>query len=229
MSSSLSSNSYFNKLQVNRLKAQEIKSDNILPQSISWLFSAVFTTATFNRDSTGGVLVFNKSDVSSVIQFSDRPFRKTMDITTSEFVSYFTLKGSNSFEKDPPNVVLNHNEEQRTYTMSLASEDSDKVSFNLVLLPGESHNLSTVSGLMNLFVDNISFWAKVLKFFGFSGFDHISNHPPTTSDKVVWNLAHTFYLWKGVLYKKDNSNIIGNAAAKVANPFHVYTPPGETR
>ena len=155
MSSSLSSNRYVNKLQVNRLKAQEIKSDNVLPQSISWLFSAVFTTATFNRDSTGGVLVFNKSDVSSVIQFSDRPFRKTMDITVSEFVSYFTLIGSNSFEKDPPNVVLNHNEEQRTYTMSLASEDSDKVSFNLVLLPGESHNLSTVSGLMNLFVDDL--------------------------------------------------------------------------
>ena len=191
MSSSLSSNRYVNKLQVNRLKAQEIKSDNVLPQSISWLFSAVFTTATFNRDSTGGVLVFNKSDVSSVIQFSDRPFRKTMDITVSEFVSYFTLIGSNSFEKDPPNVVLNHNEEQRTYTMSLASEDSDTVSFNLGLLPGESHNLSTVSGLMNLFVDTItiSIGAQILKDLGVSGTDGIPPAKETQADKIIWETA----------------------------------------
>ena len=49
-SSSLLPSKYFDKLQVNRLKANYIKSDNVYPQSPSYLFSAVFNNATFDRN-----------------------------------------------------------------------------------------------------------------------------------------------------------------------------------
>ena len=45
-SSSLLPSKYFDKLQVNRLKSNEIKSDYILSESPSYLFSAVFDNAT---------------------------------------------------------------------------------------------------------------------------------------------------------------------------------------
>ena len=42
LSNTLLPSKYFYKLQVNRLKANDIKSDNIIPTSPSYLFSAVF-------------------------------------------------------------------------------------------------------------------------------------------------------------------------------------------
>ena len=74
-SSSLLPSKYFDKLQVNRLKANEIKSDNIYPNRPYYLFSVVFNTAIFERNKTGGTLIITKSDTESIIQFSDRPFR----------------------------------------------------------------------------------------------------------------------------------------------------------
>ena len=153
-SNSLLDNRSFNKLAVNRLEAQAIQSDNISSQTPSYLFSAVFDNATFDRNSTGGTLTFTKDDVVSIIQFSDRPFRKTENISITEFVNLFTLGGSNSFEKDPPNMVLVHNEEQRTYEMKLSSQSENQAIFTLLLLPGETHDLTTVTGRMSLFVDN---------------------------------------------------------------------------
>ena len=147
-SSSLLASKYFDKLQVNRLKAIDIKSDNIYPESPSYLFSAVFNNAQFDRNNTGGTLRFTKDDIQSVIQFSDRPFRQTQNITYEDFVSLF-----NAFAEDPPNAVLVHSEEQRTYKVVLSSSTENEAVFDLELLPGEIHNLSSVSGRMNLFVD----------------------------------------------------------------------------
>lgn len=153
-SSSLLSNKIFNKLQVNRLEAQSIRSDNISSLTPSNLFSAVFT-GNFSRNSTGGTLTFTNSNLDSVIQFSDRPFRQTSNITFQQFVSLFGISesGSNTFAEDPPNAVLVHNEEQRTYIVRLASSDTNSVTFNLELLPGEKHNLDDVNGRMSFFVD----------------------------------------------------------------------------
>ena len=69
------------------------------------------------------------------------------------FISLFEILGINSFEEDPPNEVLLHSEEQRTYIIRLLNSDTDSATFSLELLPGESHNLNTVSGRMSLFVD----------------------------------------------------------------------------
>ena len=153
-SSSLLPSKYFDKLQVNRLKANDIKSDNIIPTSPSYLFSAVFNNAIFDRNNTGGTLTITKDGTESIIQFSDRPFRKTENINFDSFVSLFSAPGNNSFEEDPPNGVLTHDEEQRTYIITLLNSDTDSAIFSLELLPGETHNLNTISGRMNLFVDN---------------------------------------------------------------------------
>ena len=157
-SSRILSSKAVDKLQVNRLDAQEIRSYNISGQNPQYLFSAVFNNGNFTRDSTGGTLTFTRSDVDSIIQFSDRPFRQTDNISFEEFVSLFgiTDSGSNTFAEDPPNAVLVHEEEQRTYIVRLASSDSNSVTFNLELLPGESHNLENVNGRMSFFVDNQS-------------------------------------------------------------------------
>lgn len=91
---------------------------------------------------------------NDVIQFSERPFRETDKITIQNFVNLFTLSGPDSFKEDPPNMVLVHSEEQRTYVMKLSSQSNNQVVFTLELLPGETHNLTNVTGKMNLFVDN---------------------------------------------------------------------------
>lgn len=165
-SNSLLSNRNFNKLVVNRLDALKIRSNNIASQTPSYLFSAVFNNGNFNRNLTGGTLTFVKSNVDSIIQFSDRPFRQTKYITFEQFVSLFTnVNGSNTFEEDPPNGVLVHSEEQQTYEITLIDESyesgNEYSKFNLKLLPGENHGLNTVTGRMNFFVDNNSIPPKV--------------------------------------------------------------------
>jgi hypothetical protein len=162
-SSRILSSKAVNKLSVNRLEAQAIRSDNISSQTPSYLFSAVFNNGNFTRNETGGTLTFTKSEVHSIIQFSDRPIRQTGTISFEQFVSLFGVldSGSNTFAEDPPNAVLVHEEEQRTYIVRLASSDSNSVTFNLELLPGESHNLGDINGRMSFFVD--SFWEIVIK------------------------------------------------------------------
>jgi len=156
-SSSLLSSKYFDKLQVNRLKAIDIKSDNIYPEGPSYLFSVVFNNAKFDRNNTGGTLIFTKDDIESIIQFTGRPFRQTQNITYEDFISLFNANvvGINTFVEDPPNAVLVHLEEQRTYKLVLSSSTENEAVFDLELLPGEIHNLSSMSGRMNLFVDGI--------------------------------------------------------------------------
>lgn len=156
-SNSLLDNRYYNKLEANRLKAQAIRSDNISSQNPSYLFSLLLENATFVRTNTGGNLIFKPDNLNeNVIQFTDRPFRQQSKITLNNFIRFFiTNRGTNNFKEDPPNGVLVHAEEQRTYIIRLITGDSvnNNLIFNLELLPGESHNETSVSGQMSLFVD----------------------------------------------------------------------------
>ena len=174
---------YSDKLSANRLEALSIKSDNIKPSSgtsgpsdssdssgpggPSFLFSLLLKDATFTPNNTGGTLTFDLPLHSgdNVIMFSDRPFRQTSFISFTEFISDFTSDNSNnSFEKDPPNAVLVHSEEQRTYIVRYSKSDSSSdssnsstVTFNLELLPGETNvSLEVITGRMNLFVDSLN-------------------------------------------------------------------------
>ena len=74
---SLLTSNYFNKLQVNRLKAINSNintSDTSVP---SYLFSLLLNYATLTKTSDGGTLTFTSKNVHSVIRFTDRPFTQT--------------------------------------------------------------------------------------------------------------------------------------------------------
>ena len=160
-SKSLLSNKSFNRLAVNRLDALSIRSDNISSASPSFLYSILFNFATFKRNDSGGQLIIGiDQKTSSVIQFSDRPFRQQKTITLYDFILLFFVNQQNSFSQDPPNVVLTHSNEQRTYKMTFSSINEKQLVYNLELLPGETHNLSDVSGRISLFVDNQNLYAK---------------------------------------------------------------------
>ena len=123
-SSSTLPNKYFNRLQANRLQA--INSYIIHDDKISYLYSLVLKSATFTKNNTGGTLTFSSSDVDSVIQFSDRPFRQTdNNYSIDDFIDLFSIVGTNSFKVDPPNGVLVSGEEQKTYELKTASSDGN--------------------------------------------------------------------------------------------------------
>ena len=160
-SSKILTSKQFDKLSVNRLDAQTIRSDNILPIEPSYLFSILLKQATFTPTTSGGTLTFNipLHSGENVIQFTDRPLRQTEYILFNEFVSVFTSdESNNSFAKDPPNAVLVHSKEQRTYKVTYSKSDSNTATFNLDLLPGETNGSNDViTGQMSLFVDGFYF------------------------------------------------------------------------
>ena len=156
-SSSTLSSKYFNRLQVNRLQAQN--SYIINDDKISFLYSLLLKSATFTKNNTGGTLTFSSGDVDSVIQFSDRPFRQTGTISIDDFIDLFSIVGNNSFTADPPNGVLVSGEEQKTYELKTASSDGNgNYTIELELIDGETHSSNTndINGQFSLFVDNIS-------------------------------------------------------------------------
>ena len=146
---------YFNRLQVNRLQAQN--SDLIYDDKISFLYSLLFNYASFTKNNTGGTLTFSSADVDSVIQFSDRPFRQTGLITIDDFIDLFSILGTNSFNVDPPNGVLVSSEEQKTYELKTATNNGNgNYTIELELIDGEIHsNVNKVIGKFSLFVDKL--------------------------------------------------------------------------
>ena len=159
-SKSLLSSNYFDKLAVNRLQAAGgIRSDNVESLTPSYLYSLVFD-GTFERNSQGGILTIPMNKFESGIKFTDRPFRQTDNtFTLEEFTSLFRITtGYDTFEEDPPNGVLVHGKEQKTYEITLIDESyepgNEYYKFNLKLLPGKSHDLTTVTGRMSFFVDS---------------------------------------------------------------------------
>ena len=166
MSSSLLNNKYFSKLEVNRLQANEIKSENILSNESheshksheSYLYSAILNNVEFKQvfdSESNAELIINLVDqTQEVIQFTDRPFIQSSKITIEDFVELFLIKEPESFAEVPPNVVLSFNNVQKSYKMSLASELNNQVIFNLKLLTGEEHTQENFTGTINIFVDN---------------------------------------------------------------------------
>ena len=153
-SSSTLPSKYFNRLNVNRLQAQN--SYIINNDKISFLYSLLLkNNTTFTKNNTGGTLTFSSSDVDSVIQFTDRPFRQTGPITIDNFIDLFSIVGTNSFKVDPPNGVLVSSEEQKTYELKTARSDGNgNYTIELELIGGESNvDIGVLSGRFSLFVD----------------------------------------------------------------------------
>ena len=148
-------------IQTNLINTIKNAQNNIITsisQTPSYLYSLVLPNATFERNSNGGILSFDRfTEDYSIIQFSDRPFRESKNITMSEFINLFKTSGINSFQEDPPNGVLLHDEEQRTYSIKLFENnlnELDVVKFRLDLLQGQTHNLRKITGHMSFFVDS---------------------------------------------------------------------------
>ena len=155
-SNSLLPNKYDDKLAVNRLQAVGgIRTNNIESLTPSYLYSLVFE-GIFERNSEYGILTIPKNKYESGIAFTDRPFRQSDNtFTLEEFTSLFTITADyDTFEQDPPNGVLVHNEKQQTYEIRLIEKTFEYSKFNLKLLPKESHDLNTVTGRMSFFVDS---------------------------------------------------------------------------
>ena len=162
MSSSLLSSKYLNKLDVNRLQVNQLKVNEVLPkidsETKSYLYSAILNNVEFKQvnNNTAELILKHPDFNNNVIAFTDRPFTQSNKITVQQFVQLFLLREPDSFEADPPNVVLIFNNTQKSYTMSLANffAKEQKVIFNLKLLEGEEHTQDNFTGTINMFVDN---------------------------------------------------------------------------
>ena len=165
-SSSTLPSKYFNRLQVNRLQAQN--ADIINDDIPSYLYSLLFKSATLTKNNTGGTLTFSSADVDSVIQFTDRPFRQTGTISIDDFIDLFTIVGNNSFTADPPNGVLVSSEQQKTYELKTAISDGNgNYTIELELIDGESDvGVGVVGGRFSLFVDTLFSFAGGLFYSG---------------------------------------------------------------
>ena len=154
------SSKYFNKLNVNKLVANtaEINDFSVLnPQNPSYLYSLLLTSATLNKTTTGGTLTFIKSEVDSVIEFTDRPFRKTNNnYSIDYFIDLFYVVGNNTFSDDPPNGVLVTENGQKTYELltAVSNVPGTNYTIELKLIDSETHsNLQDETGRMSFFVD----------------------------------------------------------------------------
>ena len=161
MASSRTINSYkFNKLQTIRLDSANpngIRANTIGNITPNYLYS-VKSTGTFTPTTEGGLLEIFDKDLS-IIEFTDRPFRQTAILDSAAFYTLFLPNESeeNTFNKDPPNVVLIINAIQRTYVMRLNSVTEDSILFNLSLKEFENESNISESKLenqiVNIFID----------------------------------------------------------------------------
>ena len=150
-SNSLLPNKYFDKLAVNRLQAVGgIRSNNIESLTPSYLYSLIFD-GTFEPTNNGGILKIN--NYNNALQFTDRPLRKTSEITEEDFIKLFTETiGVDTFKKDPPNGVLVYNGIQQTFSITYNSQKNE---FNLNLISNETLLFDTINNKsMSLFVDD---------------------------------------------------------------------------
>lgn len=153
---------YFNRLQANRLQAQNSKittSDSSVP---SYLFSLLLNEATLTKTPGGGTLTFTKDKVESVIRFTDRPLKQTdNNYSIDDFIELFSASegGNDTFSEDPPNGVLAFKEEQKTYQLKTATSDGNgNYTIELNLIDGETHDSTkpdVVNDTMYFFVDNL--------------------------------------------------------------------------
>ena len=158
-SSSLLDSKFLNKLQVNRLDAQSIRSNNISNQEIVYLYSVISKYANLENlgNESNSIKLNLVKEYSNITEFSDRPIRiSNNNFDFDEFVMLFKNLNNNSFEIDPPNCVLVANGVQITYKMELYYSDGNIASFILSLIDNETIKHDSYSGSINLFVDVVN-------------------------------------------------------------------------
>jgi uncharacterized protein YjbI with pentapeptide repeats len=155
-SASLLPNGYFNKLDVNRLSALQLKVGKKVPPESSdptnepsWLFSLDISEASY--DANQYTLTFKKSNVN-IIRFSDRPFRIATTESVNDLEELFSENTENSFKEDPPNGVLVMKQGQLAFEILTMSVKDGIVRYVLRSLSNE--NFVSESGKMSFFIDN---------------------------------------------------------------------------
>lgn len=160
MASSRIVNNYkFNKLEAIRLDTVNpngIRANTIGSITPNYLYS-ILANCNFIPTNNGGLLeIFNKD--SSIIEFTDRPFRQTYKISLADFIiifnENFTLK--NKY----PNAVLINDGKQETFVVSYGYIDIEKDSVVYILNSIEFNenrvfNSSFVNSSCNFFVDSV--------------------------------------------------------------------------
>ena len=145
---------FFNSIYINRLQALNSKVSNFNDPTPNFLFSILFNDATLNKHPDKATLSFTSSNISSIIQFTDRPLRQSKTISSEDFLSLFNVdnSGFNSFAEDPPNGVLVHNKEQKTYEIKSINRDGSEIKFEMLSV-GEPEQVGEQTGKMSFFID----------------------------------------------------------------------------
>ena len=153
-SSSNLSSKFFNSIYINRLQALNSKVSNFNDPTPNFLYSILFNDATLNKHPDKATLSFTSSNISSIIQFTDRPLRQSKTISSEDFLSLFNVdnSGFNSFAEDPPNGVLVHNKEQKTYEIKSIKRDGSEIIFEMLSV-GEPEQVGEQTGKMSFFID----------------------------------------------------------------------------
>lgn len=160
MASSRIVNNYnFNKLstiRLNKVNQNGIRANTIGSITPNYLYS-ILANCNFTPTNDGGLLeIFNKD--SSIIEFTDRPFRQTYKISLADFIiifnENFTLKNKNA------NAVLINDGKQETFVVSYGYIDIEKDSVVYILNSTEFSenrvlNSSFENSSCNFFVDSV--------------------------------------------------------------------------
>ena len=125
----------------------------------SFLFVVSAKKAHIKKDKDGNtLLVIKKSDLSEVIEFSDRPYRIIKYITGSDIAKDWG-KGKNSFVVDPPNAVLS-SANVKPYIVVIngmtLTDDALTLSIDGVSARNMVHNTSNEVTSLALVIDRVS-------------------------------------------------------------------------
>ena len=161
-SSSLLPSKYYDKLQVNRLKANAIKSDNISPQTPEYLFSLTDKEGSYKNNT----ITLNK-DTLDLIIFTDRPLRYQDQVNGKNakdiIEELFSENTSNSFTEDLPNLTLVTKDGQNAYQVEKFEViNNNQVEFIISPLRSEIPNtvyndLPETEGNITIFIDSSYF------------------------------------------------------------------------
>jgi len=150
-SSTILSDLFVNRLYVNRLKAVALN------PTITYLFSLILHDSSFDENSNILTLRIN-NDNDSMITFTDRPI-KNFNINKNIVEDLKFLFNTISFQNDPPNGVIIHNNNQYPYQLILNNIYDNIIEFKCNPLKDNVQNIYDLltnynNEKISIFIDN---------------------------------------------------------------------------
>jgi hypothetical protein len=121
---------------------------------VSWLFVITAKDGEIKKNAQSQyMLTLEHVKIERVLAFSDRPNRIVKIISPEQFKSFWS-KGTNSFQKDPPNAIAVF--DQKTLSMKLISVRVDKNKTSFVVTSDDAVDMpDLIMGDVSVFIDNI--------------------------------------------------------------------------